>query len=149
MLGKVLTLFLMLFTVACAHPHYGDGASLQDQIQNQNQVCAFSFTGSISCAQLSWEKNQTEDETGTFTLHFGNLDTAKNLLLKDPAQILQVRLWMPSMGHGSSPLTVTKSAVGVYEVTGVWFSMPGQWEIQIKLQDENGVVSESSFALRY
>lgn len=149
MLGKFIFLFSFLILSACAHPHYGESSSLEDQVENQKQICSFSFTGAVSCAKISWEKTQTEDETGTFVLQFGNLDSNKNLVAKDPTQILQVRLWMPSMGHGSSPLTVSKTSLGVYRVEGVWFSMPGNWEIQVKLQDENGVVSESSFALRF
>jgi hypothetical protein len=140
---------LAVLLMACAHPHYGDASSVEDQTQSQSGHCAFSFSGSVSCAEMLWEKNQTADDTGSFFLHFGTLAANANLLPQDPAQIRSVRLWMPAMGHGSSPLTVTRLNTGVYHVTGVWFSMPGEWEIQIQIQDEHGDVSESSLPVRY
>jgi hypothetical protein len=38
------------------------------------------------------------------------------------------------MGHGSAPVKITPQAPGVYEVSDVFFIMPGDWEIQIQLR---------------
>lgn len=44
---------------------------------------------------------------------------------------MKVVLWMPSMGHGSSPVTLTKVGVNKYQVTEAYFMMPGQWEVRL------------------
>ena len=52
---------------------------------------------------------------------------------------------MPSMKHGSLPIKVVPQAdkPGVYEIQDVLFSMPGDWEVQVKLE-ENEKSSETS-----
>jgi len=53
-----------------------------------------------------------------------------------PDALLKVELFMPSMGHGSSPVTVTLfPKTGIYFVNKVKFLMAGPWEIRIKLLD--------------
>ena len=52
----------------------------------------------------------------------------------------KVLLWMPAMGHGSSPTKVGKqSGVGSYLVNKIYFTMPGEWEVRLtlRLKDQN------------
>ena len=52
---------------------------------------------------------------------------------------VEVSPWMPAMGHGASytPL-VTETAAGTYKVTDVEFSMPGTWELRVKVTSDVG-----------
>ncbi len=49
---------------------------------------------------------------------------------------LTVKLWMPDMGHGSSPVTVTQFGVNKYKVTQAFFIMPGNWEVRVAFKLE-------------
>ncbi len=53
-----------------------------------------------------------------------------------------VKLWMPSMGHGSSPVVIKQVAEGTYEVSDIYFIMLGEWEIRFQLKNNNDVIEE-------
>jgi len=59
--------------------------------------------------------------------------------VNDPVDLV---LWMPAMGHGSSPVQVNKLDVGTYEALNVLFVMPGLWEMKFQITDDKGVVDE-------
>ena len=61
---------------------------------------------------------------------------------QDLEKDLHVFLWMPSMGHGSSPVKIQKVADGEYDVTNVNFIMGGKWDLRIQLKEGNQVVDE-------
>jgi hypothetical protein len=44
---------------------------------------------------------------------------------------LKVKLWMPEMGHGTTPVKVTPQGNGHYSVTEANFSMAGKWQVQL------------------
>jgi hypothetical protein len=48
----------------------------------------------------------------------------------------RVVLFMPDMGHGSSPTKIAKlpDTVGLYRVTKMYFTMPGVWEVKVTLK---------------
>ena|GEM_PF-655190 len=54
---------------------------------------------------------------------------------------IRVKLWMPTMGHGSFPVTIKYHGLGLYQATDVFFTMPGYWDIHFQLF-ENGVFVE-------
>lgn len=45
---------------------------------------------------------------------------------------ISVDLWMPSMGHGSSPVTITQVGVNKYQIQQAYFIMPGQWLVRVR-----------------
>ena len=55
---------------------------------------------------------------------------------------LAVTLWMPSMGFGSSPVKLKKTAVGEYEVSDVYFITSGKWEVRLQLLNAGKVYDE-------
>lgn len=125
--------------------------------------CPLSFSHVGLCASLEWVQladlrgNATADATGTdqereFILRFwekgkGNSQTGPYV---DPSQKVSVKLWMPSMGHGSAPVKIDhhKSAsrqdeIGVFDVTQVVFIMSGNWEIRIQLKQDQKMIDEA------
>lgn len=49
--------------------------------------------------------------------------------------IITVTPWMPAHGHGSNKTpVVTEKNAGVYEVTDIVYTMPGDWEARIALK---------------
>jgi hypothetical protein len=63
----------------------------------------------------------------------------------DAPSDLAVQLWMPSMGHGSSPVRVTRTELGSYSAAGIYFIMPGQWEVRIQLKTGREVTEQATF----
>jgi hypothetical protein len=57
-----------------------------------------------------------------------------------PSKKFNLMLWMPTMGHGSFPITVKETSTGVFEATELFFTMPGYWDIHFQLLDENNDV---------
>lgn len=63
----------------------------------------------------------------------------------EPAVTFGVYLWMPSMGHGSSPVQMQRvlndkgqPVLGAYSVTNMYFIMPGDWEVRVKVSYQDG-----------
>jgi YtkA-like protein len=50
---------------------------------------------------------------------------------------LKVVLWMPDMGHGSSPVSLQDIGSNHYMVTDAWFIMKGKWAVKLNF-DFNG-----------
>jgi hypothetical protein len=55
------------------------------------------------------------------------------------------QLWMPSMGHGSSPVTIQRVTneqgqpeVGAFRISRIFFVMEGDWEIRFTLTHADG-----------
>jgi hypothetical protein len=118
--------------------------------------CAFRFSRAALCAELSWTREPSEDETGEFELRFWDFRTAtEHGPYVAPTATVAAKLWMPSMGHGSAPIRVRAatdaagaSIPGVYRATGVSFSMPGEWELWIQLKNGSQIVEQAKLDLR-
>ena len=105
--------------------------------------CTYFFNHSRLCLSYSWVKAPTDTELGTFTFK----TYRQNVLDQTPIQvdlgsIPDVILWMPSMGHGSSPVTVEKVDTGTYRATRVFFIMPGEWQIKWQVKQGSTVEDE-------
>lgn len=138
MFGKILLFGSLVFwSVGCARPQYiqkpqGDGISLQSQDSLTTQFANSELMGSVK-----WILIPTESENGSFILRVFKQDAVDGFpILQDLSDNPKIKLWMPSMNHGSTPVTVNRVGVGTYEVTNVFFIMPGQWEILIKIKTE-------------
>lgn len=60
----------------------------------------------------------------------------------DPvADVINVVLWMPSMGHGSVPTIVERVDVGTYKIKRVNFIMKGPWDLYFQIQ-KDGVTEQ-------
>ncbi|MBT4762297.1 MAG: FixH family protein [Bdellovibrionaceae bacterium] len=65
----------------------------------------------------------------------------------ETAYELKVMLWMPSMGHGSFPIHVENFGEGIYELSEVFFTMEGYWDIHFQLYDKDTLVEEVKWGL--
>ena len=87
-------------------------------------------------AHVTWEKGPTAGSESV--MHVAFVDKTHHAV-ELPAK-LKVELWMPAMGHGSSPVTVEKALdeqgapkLGEYRVSQVYFIMSGEWEAKVTL----------------
>jgi hypothetical protein len=130
---------MYLSQFACAQPNYQDAKPLARESKPGTVDCPLYFKTEDLCANYSWIAKPTEDDMGSFSLKFWN---RADSVAKDPALALKVVLWMPDMGHGSSPVKLTKVAVGDYLVENVFFSMRGNWQIRFQLKNAQAVTEE-------
>lgn len=124
--------------------------------------CRLQFSRVGLCAEVVWEKgfgipNQPpidESTESVFVLKFYN-SQGQPQDLRELRFTLAVRLFMPSMGHGSSPVKLEairgpngEMVPGQFRVSSVYFIMPGDWEIQFKLKrNANELVDEDRISL--
>lgn len=134
-----------LFNHADASP-----AALKQPL-TEDQSCPLKFEKEGLCASMAWTKLPSDEEKGEFTLRFWqSASGTESGPYVTPSGSVFVKLWMPGMGHGSSPVTV-KSAVdagglsvpGVFFASDVYFVMPGEWEIWVQLRQDRVVTDQA------
>jgi hypothetical protein len=130
---------LSLSQAACAQPNYQDAKPLVQDSKPGTETCPLYFKTEDLCANYTWITKPTEDEMGSFSLNFWKRVDAQ---AADPALSLKVLLWMPDMGHGSSPVKLTHQSTGQYLVENVFFSMHGGWQIRFQLKNAQAVTEE-------
>lgn len=142
----LMTAFFVL--AACADPKYLPAESAQNIQQQGAATCNLQFQKSGICLDWKWEKVPTETEMGTlyFKTYRKNMLDGSAVLL-DQTVTPAVVLWMPSMNHGSSPVSTSREDIGTYRAKDVFFIMPGEWEIKFQLKDETQVIDEAIFSL--
>lgn len=125
---KLIYVFLGL-SLGCANPEYLDDTHYLPQ-----------GSDSISCAQrianictdIIWNQGPSSQGESRFHIQFDSE-------LPESA-VLEVILWMPSMNHGSAPVTVKRISNSSFEASKVFFIMPGDWEVRILLKDSSGSI---------
>ncbi len=142
-------LIALLFLLGCADPQYVNSENKHSQPVNQkpdsaSSSCKVRFQKSLVCVSWKWEVLPTESQTGSFIFRTFNQDPMDQFpLLVESNSIPQVSLWMPSMGHGSSPITVSKIGVGTYRASKVFFIMAGDWDLQFQIKSGNSILDEA------
>lgn len=123
-------------------------------------ACPIQFKKTGLCAELTWTilpkkvEMPTENDKAEFTLQvFKNprLPVGSSGAQEPLAQDLAVKLFMPSMGHGSLPTQVEAEVdekghkiSGKFRVKDVYFSMPGKWEIRLELKKAAAVLDRAA-----
>jgi hypothetical protein len=145
MIGNKFAQFLMaagllivstVSSVGCAKSNYQESQNVETYAAS----CELRFTTNGLCVDLVWDKMQTDSEYGIITLKFYAKENPT--VFVDPTNTPFVQLFMPSMGHGSSPTHVQKTSVGIYQVTNVFFSMPGNWDLRVQLKEGSKVIEQ-------
>lgn len=143
---KVALSFILLVLVGCAQPKYIENNNNQNNntVQEAGADCSVQFTQSQICVAWCWEKKPTSNEVGSFIFKTFRLNAFDQTAIEiNTASTPQVQLWMPSMGHGSTPTQVTQLDVGTYHAENIFFIMPGEWEIRFQIKDGDFVNDEA------
>lgn len=143
-------LFCALISLsACARPDYiNPQQSAQENNNANSQACPLLFLTSNQCARIEWVQGPKSPDESEFIVKFWdkNAGTEQGPFI-DPVQSLSIVLWMPSMGHGSSPVKIEKLQDGVFRVRKVYFIMPGDWEIRFIYKNQKLVIDQASLSL--
>lgn len=147
----ILTAALFIF-VGCAEPKYvngPEGGALPSTSSDEAKTeCATRFTTSGLCLSWYWEKVPTSSEAGRLIFKTYRLNTLDRTPIEiDTATVAEVVLWMPSMGHGSTPTKTARVDVGTYRSSEVFFIMPGEWEIKFHVRSDAGIIDEAKITL--
>jgi len=52
----------------------------------------------------------------------------------------EVKLWMPEMGHGSSPVKIQRLDLKHFQVSDAFFVMEGAWLVKVDVKTASGTV---------
>jgi hypothetical protein len=132
------TLFSLIicgFFVGCGnspisnHRDQQNHAETEDESADSNK-CQLNATALGLCAQFKF----TADDMTAGSLRFYDVTNPIETRSIAPWN-LRVYLWMPSMGHGSSPVELEQdiSQPGLFNIRRIQFIMPGEWEIHFVL----------------
>lgn len=132
----VITFFLILSVLSCAKKNYGPASDINLQNLTNEQECYLNFKIEPVCLEIKWIEGPSSSTPGSFQLL---IKSSNNPSLTQPlTHPLFIKLWMPSMGHGSSPVKIEKISEGNYLIHQVYFLMPGEWEIHFQLKSNQG-----------
>lgn len=108
------------------------------------------FAGGAIHAHIFMEQMPNDKDEAKMRLEWH--DGATHAFI-EPGQF-EVDLFMPEMGHGSSPTQITHSVdakgqaeTGVYEVSSMYFIMSGDWEVRVTLKSANGAVETQAWKI--
>ena len=129
------------FTVctACARPNYQD---VKTDPQGR-----FRFTRVGWSGEWQWDTIPTLTTPGTVTLKFWKTDI-KPPVIADPGYDPSLRIWMPEMGHGTRPVTVTGKD-GLYQIEGIYLYMHGEWEFEFHLNRNGTSIDEAHYRFKF
>ncbi|NCN95822.1 MAG: hypothetical protein GW917_03800 [Bdellovibrionales bacterium] len=101
-------------------------------------------------AQFEWVSNPQVGSESLLHLKFTDTEGNPVELSADPSVVL----WMPDMGHGSAPTSVEKNrdaagnvVAGEYQISKIYFVMPGLWEVRVERQISENAVETQSFTI--
>ncbi len=144
-MNTILFALISLLVISC-----GDSPFLEDkeneQIQGQQGLISENFFND-SKVQLDMHWLE-EPEVGREAKLMIILTDQDNAIIKDDIDI-RVMLWMPTMGHGSFPVTVEKVSDGIYKAREVFFTMPGYWDVHFQIFENNVLKEEVLWGLDF
>lgn len=143
----VLIAAFAISITACARPIYEEKIVSNNNGQSNADsaaACSIKFTTSGNCISWKWEQMPTSSVPGSLSFKIYRQNAFDNsAVLLDPDYMPTVVLWMPGMGHGSSPTQVQQLDVGTYMANSVFFVMPGKWEIKFQIKNGSALVDEA------
>jgi len=136
----VLLFITLLFFVSCGKsPLQLEKKTMESSGENNIEVTK-KFKTLDQTIELFWLRPRNTLEAGRFLLI-----SKKNKVAYDLPENFKIILWMPSMGHGSSPVLINKIGTGVYDVSEVYFIMDKDWQIKVQLIEGANILEEVNF----
>ena len=120
---SVLLTLVLLFTFASQAHDFHTPNYCNPQIKN-------------FCAHLGYTSEPKINEAFEFVV---DLVTTREMLAT--VQSVNVELFMPDMGHGTSPVQVKRLDQKHFQVSDAYFVMPGMWSVNIEVVTTEGPVT--------
>ena len=136
---KPLTLALLLLLVSCGDSPLLNHSKIGDRVvRSLTGETGLHFAKIGVNFELAWQNGCPDMNECSFDL---NLETP----LPEGASIEAI-LWMSSMGHGSSPITIQQTGPLHWHFSEVFFIMPGLWELQLKVHNPSGANDQTDLS---
>lgn len=148
-----LSLFFSVFFSSCGVSpilNHQDASAEEKSVPVSN--CPLAFPNHGLCAELDWNAAPNDEDEAIFSLRFWKTaqGTEKFGPYVDPSESVNVMIWMPAMGHGSSPIHLAHATdltgaeiPGIFLGSAVYFLMPGAWDVHVQLKDGSTVSEEA------
>lgn len=138
---KIYLICLLTFlVVSCGKsPFLMKSSIVQNQISNLEVKKSFKTTDQL--ISTHWLSGINTSEEGRVLI----ILTKNNTLSDLSDYTISPYLWMESMGHGSSPIKIIRVADGIFELSEIYFSMPGDWQLHLQLLKNNEAIDEVVF----
>lgn len=143
----VTSALILEILTGCAQPKYiqknsSDSSSVSGQELKAD--CSLQFQNSKICLMWKWETQPTNTVMGSLILKTYRLNHYDQTSVEtDMTAIPDLILWMPSMGHGSSPTVSEQIDIGTYRIKNVFFIMPGDWDLKFQVKSGNEKIDEA------
>lgn len=154
MFGKFLFLALTIL-IGCTQPKYvQETATTEEKTPQENKTevkapqenrtdCSIKWPSSGHCLSWYWQEPPVGKKLGVLIFKIYRLNKVDQTPVEiDGNGVPEVVLWMPSMGHGSTPTYTEWVDVGTYRTSRVFFVMPGRWEIRFQLREGDKIAEE-------
>ncbi|MCB0412076.1 MAG: hypothetical protein KDD22_06085 [Bdellovibrionales bacterium] len=144
------TLMAFLILASCARPKYLK-TDVQDPSQKPTEIaalCHLKFSNSGLCLSWFWEgEPPASGQVSSLIFKIYRLNAFDQTPIEvSPEGSLEVKLWMPDMGHGSTPVNVEELDEGTFRASKILFIMTGHWEIEFHHKQVN---TEEMVSVRY
>ena len=132
-------LILLLLFVACGKSPFLETPSASDRVIHAQSVKSdLTFETEVLTINTYFRNSLTVGEEISMLI----IMTNEFGVPTSPMSNFKMKLWMPDMGHGSFPVSITNVSAGVFEANEIFFTMPGYWDIHFELHDENNKIVE-------
>lgn len=131
---KIILLLLALTFLSCGKsPLFNKVSSNSSEINGQLQLNEQFPNRNINFS-INWIIKPSLEELSSFELRL-----AKELPTN---QTLNAFIWMPEMGHGSSPIEISRINNNEFFMNEIAFIMPGLWVLHIEVLENNQVIDQ-------
>lgn len=136
---------LFLFTSCGDSPFLNDEAPPSESIGKTRALdSALLFPISRFSVKTFWRQGPSISTESKLLILISNVDGIPSSLKES----LIIKLWMPTMGHGSFPVKVTRIGEGVYELSEIYFTMNGIWDIHFQRSNDEEILEEIKWQLK-
>ena len=129
----ILLLFLFTFS-SCGKPPILNKTSVNSSEISGGSLLNEQFPNKNISFSINWLSNPNLDDLSSFELKLSK-QLSQN-------QVLSIYIWMPEMGHGSSPVVIKQVNSTDYNVYELAFIMPGLWVLHIEILENNKVIDQ-------
>lgn len=145
--GPAIAVFVATaFVSGCAKPTSNSTPNTATTQKASPGACVASFPIAGLCVHMTWEVAPAEGNEGQFLFYYTSQAAIAPVVSDEAGITSKVKLWMPSMGHGSSPITVERIQGGVMRAKDVNFIMEGDWELHFERTLPNGQTEKAIYA---
>ena len=129
-----MLIFLTFIFLGCGKPPLLNKLHTNpEEISGQILLCE-QFPNEKLGFSINWIIKPTLEDLSSFELKL-----ARPL---SQTQTLKTFIWMPEMGHGSSPIQISQLNATDYGLSDIAFIMPGLWVIHIEILENNQVIDQ-------